>query len=422
MESTSVVIPRVHVRSKTQLSRLSIVYANPVRLRIVTELGMEEMSPQGFYKAFGGGSLKSIERHFRILTDYGWLRFVRTRNVGARGRPQRMFRATGPAVFDDETWEALPYSIRFAFSSRTFEQLIERAMEAMKAGTFDSRTDRHLSWTPLVLDELGWNRVIGRLNTVFEGLSEEQADAKVRLQHSEEAPILMTVGLAGFLSPHPGPLTAMHPYPGAFSLDLAPVMRLDSSVPFTVRLAKVFADPLNLKIVSETNLRVMSAKELHQTLGPDLPPKVFHRRIKVLESLGWLIKVDTKTGGMRRGSKEHFYAAACPAIYDPDDWPRIPSGEKAVFSRRAFQQLIEKVGEAMRAGTFDARSERHWTWLPLRLDGMGWQQVISTIDDLFRFLFEERDAANFRLAASNDDPLLATVCILGFESPPSFQS
>lgn len=411
------VVPRLRVRSQANLSRLAVVYANPTRLRIVTELWMREMSPQTYWSAFGGGTLKSIERHFKILTEYGWLRLVEKKKVGDRGWPQSFYRATEAAVFDTKTWCSLPYSIRFAFSCGTFEQLIERVVEAMKAGTFDARDDRHLSWVPLALDQHGWDRVISRLDALFESLSEEQADAKIRLDRSDEEPILMTVGLAGFQSPSPDQLEAEIQYPTSIPVELSPAMSLDSPMPFSTRLAKVFADPLNLKIVTETNLRAMSAKQLHQELGPDLSDKVFHRRIKILVELGWLTKVDSKTGGSRRGAKEHFYRALGPAVFDPHRWSHVPLGDRPEISWRTFQQLSEKVQEAMQAGTFDARCERHWTWSLLRLDQIGWEQVIAALKGVFEFLFEERDAANSRLARSHVEPVVATVCLLGFESP-----
>lgn len=37
--------------------------------------------------------------------------------------------------------------------------LIARADGAIYQGTFDKRTDRHLSWVPLELDEQGWEEL-----------------------------------------------------------------------------------------------------------------------------------------------------------------------------------------------------------------------------------------------------------------------
>ena len=71
----------------------------------------------------------------------------------------------------------------------------------MEAGTFDSRPDRHHSWTPLVLDQLGWGQVVGVVDALFHRLFDEQAAAKIRLAESGETPVIVTVYLAVFESP-----------------------------------------------------------------------------------------------------------------------------------------------------------------------------------------------------------------------------
>lgn len=234
-------------------------------------------------------------------------------------------------------------------SCATFEQLGERVIEAMQAGTFDCRNDRHLSWAPLTLDERGWDRIIGRLDAIFESLAEEQADAKVRLERSNETPILMTVGLAGFLSPQPGSIGQANLDP-TIPLDLAPAMRLDSAIPFSMRLAKVFADPLNMKIVTETNLRAMSATGLRQQIDPSQSLKVFERRTKVLEGLGWVVRVDSKTGGRRRGAKEHFYRAVGPGSSIPANGPTCLQTRRPRSAGARFSSSLRKSERRCRQG------------------------------------------------------------------------
>ena len=56
------------------LRRLAVVFAVPLRLKIVTELYQREMSPTQFYKEFGGGSVSRVTKHFERLRATGWLR------------------------------------------------------------------------------------------------------------------------------------------------------------------------------------------------------------------------------------------------------------------------------------------------------------------------------------------------------------
>jgi hypothetical protein len=72
------------------LTRLGIVYADPIRLIIVRELNMREMSPPEFVEEFGGGSVDKVRWHFKKLAAHGWLRKVKT----AKSRVQEAGRRT----------------------------------------------------------------------------------------------------------------------------------------------------------------------------------------------------------------------------------------------------------------------------------------------------------------------------------------
>jgi hypothetical protein len=377
-------------------------------LQIVTELYMREMSPSQFHREFGGGTLSRVNQNFKTLEKGGWLRYIRSeRPKGRRGSDEHFYRATELAIFDDETWALLPYSIRIAFSWRSFQQLVEKFREAMKAGTFDARKDRHFTWTPLLLDQLGWDRVLEAMDILFLSLFEEQEDAKARIPLSEEESMRASVVLTAFESPLKG------------SSRVRPKLIediWDSLTPFPTRLSRVFADELCLKIVAELNLRDMSVSEFHREFGGGSRWSI-GRRFKLLKELGWIRKAYEKKGGKRRGARERFYRATMPAIYDNASWSEIPDSERETDSQKTLKQLCEQVEKAMRAGTFDARKDRYLTWSLFRLDQRGWEKVIAGIEALFAFIFEEQARANERMAGSDDKPIRMTVALAAFESP-----
>lgn len=194
---------RSEIKSKFPLTlRLSKVFADPLRMKILAECNMREMSPKLFYEEFGGGSLSRVSRAFDVLVEYDWLFQTRTETGGKRrGAVEHFYRATEPAVFDGDTWPDIPDSMKALVSWRIFETLMREVKGAMEAGTLDAREDRHLSWTPLRLDQEGWERVIARVNALFYFIFEEQEEAKVRVAESGEEPIPMIVSLAAFESP-----------------------------------------------------------------------------------------------------------------------------------------------------------------------------------------------------------------------------
>jgi DNA-binding transcriptional ArsR family regulator len=393
---------------EANLERLAIVFEDELRLKIVTELYMREMSPSQFFREFGGGSVARVTRHFKVLAKHGWLRFIQTvPGEGPRAARQNLYRASELAVLDEETWALLPYSIKVSWSWRAFKQLTERVRDALAADTLDSRPDRHLSWTPLLLDRAGWDRVMAHLNALFTSLFEEQGDAKIRLYHSGEKPILATVGLLAFESP----------MRGAQGVGPALIEAKEPSIPFPSRLAKVFADETCLRIVAELNLREMSVTQFHREFGGTSLSGIRYR-FKKLEEMAWLGQVNEQTEGSRRHGKERLYRATGPAVFDNRTWASLSPSLKKKGSWVTFKALSDEVEDAMNAETFDARDDRHLTWSLLLLDQQGWEKMTAAVDTLFAFILNERDRAESRIGAeSGKDLARMTVGLMAFESP-----
>jgi hypothetical protein len=403
---------RIDSQTDRQLRRLAVVFADPIRLKIVTALFQREMSPSLFHATYGGGTLSRVDKHFKRLAEYGWLRLVRSESgKGRRGAVENFYRAPELAVFDAETWARLPRSLREEFSWRIFEQFAERVREALDAGTFDAREDRHFTWTPLVLDEQGRKRVLALVDDLFDRLPEEQTDARIRCEHTGEALMSVTVGLAAFDSPkaernREDLLLAFSPKVDAYLDDEA----------FTMRLARIFSNETDLKIVTELCLRELSPSGFAREFGYEDIDKIF-RRFRALAEQGWLVKLRQATGGARRGARENFYRATEPAIFDARGWSRLPEDDRTTYSWRIFRQLAEQVREAMDAHTFDSQLDRHHTWIELFLDERGWNQVIKAMDAVFYEILDEGERAKQRLQHSTEEPAIATVYLAAFESP-----
>lgn len=157
------------------------------------------MSPTQFYREFGGASMSGIRSRFKLLSELCWLK--RVNEETRRGAVEHFYRATGPAVFDNGTWADMPDSIKATNSWTTFKQLSEQVAEAMDAGTFDACDDRHLTWSPLRLDQLGWEKTITAVDALFAFILNEADRAEARMARSGEKPVRMTVALAMFESP-----------------------------------------------------------------------------------------------------------------------------------------------------------------------------------------------------------------------------
>jgi hypothetical protein len=195
--------PRTEIESDWPLMlRVSKVFADPLRVKIVTECQMRALSPAGFFEEYGGVSLDMVSRAFDVLVQYDWIGPVEGQPEEAPPDPPRqLYAAVDALLLDEAAMAEIPEPMRALLSLGLFETLVDRVREASQAGTLDVRPDRHISWTPLTLDQLGWERVISKVDALFYSLAQEQQDAEARLAESAEAPIPMTVALLGFESP-----------------------------------------------------------------------------------------------------------------------------------------------------------------------------------------------------------------------------
>lgn len=180
--------------------RLSKVFADEVCLGIVEETNEREMSAAQFRREFGG-SYETINRQFKKLKEYGWLKQVRKRR-GRGAAVEYFYKATGPVIRDDSgPWTGVSDSFKDMGEWKTFERLSGQVKEAMQAGTFDAREDRYLAWSLLCLDRQGWKKVTTTLHALRAFVVKEQGRAKVRMKKTGEQPIAVTVSLGAFESP-----------------------------------------------------------------------------------------------------------------------------------------------------------------------------------------------------------------------------
>ncbi len=184
------------------LLRMAKLFADPLRIRIVSELTMRPMSPKQFFEEFGGGSLSRVSRHFKVLVEYDWIELIEEKSGGARrGAVEHFYQAAEPAVFDEANWADLPETLREMITWQVFATYAEQFKEAMEAGTIDARPERHLTWSPALYDRLAWERILARTMELYEFIGEEQAAANERMAKSGENPTPLIVALSVFETP-----------------------------------------------------------------------------------------------------------------------------------------------------------------------------------------------------------------------------
>lgn len=409
-----VVNPTASAEVMERIRRMARVLVAPLRIKIMVALSVRPMSPKMYQQEYGGGELSRIDDNFKELERYGWIELVNTETGGRRrGATEHIYRVRQLPILDSDIWPALPKAMQEVVSWRIFDTLTTLVMEALEAGTMDARDDRHLTSTSGSVDLLGWERIVGRVDGLFEFFLEERKDSAGRLGDSGEQPIPMTIALAAFESPQHRFEPDRRP---AEVAETSPQTR--SMYAFSLCMAKVMIDPLRLTILAELGTRAMSAKGFFEEFGGgEVTRERVYRAFRTLRRFGWIVLVGTKGGEGRRGGKERFYRAARPPALDATIRLALQESMKDAVSGKIVDTLVERLGEAIRAGTMIARDDHHFTWTQGALDQLGWGRVIGRADAAFEFVREEIARAARRLAKSGEQPIPVTVNLAVFESP-----
>ena len=134
------------------------------------------------------------------------------------------------------------------------------------------------------------------------------------------------------------------------------------------RIAKALSHPMRARILAILNERTASPNEIAEMIDERLPNVSYH--VRALLDLGCIELVDT---AQRRGAIEHYYKALVRPFFSDRDWKRLPKSGRQSISDSALQIIWEDVSDAIKAGTFEGRSDRHLSHSPLTLDSEGWR-------------------------------------------------
>jgi hypothetical protein len=146
-----------------------------------------------FHREFGGDASEGAVRYrFDRLKDLAWIAVVD--QVKKRAAYENIYRATRPAIITNGPWTDVPDALRKTETWKTFVHFSELVKEAIVAGTFDIRDDRHLSWSIVNLDREGWQKVVGGMEELAAFIHEEEERAKKRIAEGAK-PLTMVVGL-----------------------------------------------------------------------------------------------------------------------------------------------------------------------------------------------------------------------------------
>lgn len=195
-------MPKDATRSDLGLDWISAdvakVLSHPLRIKILGEVNLNVISPNEFRLKYDL-PLSNVSYHFRELEKAGCLEVVSERKV--RGSMEHFYAANRRALFDEETWERFPKTVKAGLSGRVLTSLFNVISQSLAKETFDSRKDRHLTWDQEDLDEQGWEKLQAILMEALEKSSQARDEARQRIADGAEPTIRATWAIMGFESP-----------------------------------------------------------------------------------------------------------------------------------------------------------------------------------------------------------------------------
>lgn len=177
-------------------------------------------------------------------------------------------------------------------------------------------------------------------------------------------------------------------------------------------VAKAFAHPLRIQILSLLENRIASPVQIAAELGAGLSHTSYH--VRQLKSLGLVRLVRRR---MQRGAVEHYYTAVVRPTIPDSVWARIPQFVRHALVAGKISQIGNEITAAAQRGGFD-RDGVYVTRTRLRLSREAWRKVNQeferTLEQIDAIAEADRDA---RSNESEPEIIEATAVHMLFESP-----
>jgi DNA-binding transcriptional ArsR family regulator len=171
--------------------------SHPLRARALAILNERVASPSEIAAELDF-PVGNVSYHVNTLQELGCVELVKT--AQRRGATEHYYRGVTRSFLNDANWSQLSPAAKNGVSVAGLKMINEAAMAAMLAETFDARPDRHLSCTPVALDEEGWGEVTALLAETLEQVIGIQTKSAARQVEADGKSVQATIALLSFES------------------------------------------------------------------------------------------------------------------------------------------------------------------------------------------------------------------------------
>lgn len=141
------------------------------------------------------------------------------------------------------------------------------------------------------------------------------------------------------------------------------------------QLAKAFAHPLRVRILSILEQGLASPNEMAAALGEPLSNVSYHTKALLEYDCIELVKTEP-----RRGVVEHYYQLKPHAALGSRQWRKVPKTLRGKITAAVLTDFIAHAVEALELETFQERDGSHLSAVPMMLDEPGWTEMVSLLN------------------------------------------
>lgn len=181
--------------------RLASALSHPTRVHILSVLNTRLASPRELAAELDE-PVNNVAYHIDSLKKLDCIELAEERpRLGGRVI-EHFYRAKRLQYIDDDAWELLDMKGKWNVVMPIMRLSSKDINEAMEAGTFLDPDDNHISRTPMIVDDEGWEETKVALEETLERLLEIRENVEARCATSDDVRTMaMKVQLLQFRSP-----------------------------------------------------------------------------------------------------------------------------------------------------------------------------------------------------------------------------
>lgn len=188
-------MPKPDLKTKRRDERIAHVIKHPYRIDMLAILN-ERIASIAEMAAAMNVEPARLSHHVKDLFDAGCIEIAKTER--RRGAQEYYYCASLRPNISDEAWAVLSLKERLEISSLVFGAIVAEGLGALRTGSFDSRSNRHLSWQILSLDEEGWLELVQEKNESLERIEAIAAGSSHRMVDTGETGVSLIAGAFAF--------------------------------------------------------------------------------------------------------------------------------------------------------------------------------------------------------------------------------